>query len=281
MTDQELVASLAYEKSTADVQGVNVLSQQREQGDRWYAGLATDGLQPTTGGSKVIMNKVRPVTNTLTTHLSKIFCSDKETVVFTPYDPNKSDVAKQAMKLVNHVIHKENDGFSILNGAARSAAVHKNAVVKVIWDESPVVKFKEFQGMSEEEIEMTIVELEEMGGKVEYEDKDEEMGNYTLRCEYPRGLPHIELLPPEEFLINEGATKINDTNSITRYVAHRKIMHTGDIQAMFPDQDIYGLAANTGGDSLDHEYETLNRHSPDGNIQLYLTGFWTRFVETT
>ena len=272
MTDEELLAALANEKSTADYQGVNILTYQREQADRWYAGLETDGLEATTGGSRIIMNHARPFVNTLTTYLSKIFCSDKETVVFTPYDPHMSPVAKQAMKVVNHVIHKENDGYSILNGAARSAALHKNAVVKVIWDESPVVKFKEFSGLTEEELDMIIVEMEEMGATVSIEEKDEDMGNYTLRYEHVRGLPHIELLPPEEFLINEGAQKINDPNSITRYVAHRKLMTAGDIQAMFPDEDVYSLSAATGGDTLDHEYETLNRHASDGTYNYISQG---------
>ena len=276
MTDETLLASLATEKSTADYQGVNILTYQREQADRQYAGQATDGLEAFTGMSSVIINATRPVVTTLTTYLSKIFCADKDTVVFTPTDPRLSPVAKQAMKIVNHVIHKENNGYNVLNGAARDAALHKNAVAKVTWDETPVVKFKEFTDMSEDEIDAVMVELEEMGGTVSIDEKDEDTGSYTIRCEYPRGLPHIELLPPEEFLINEGAARINDNNGITRYVAHRKIMHTGDIQAMSDnmgwDQDIYALAAATGGDTLDHEYETLNRHASDGTYNYISEG---------
>ena len=264
MTDEELLAALAYEKSTADYQGVNILTYQRQQADRSYAGLLTDGLEATTGMSEIQINVVRPIVNTLTTYMSKTFCSDQETVVFNSADPAMSQAAKQAMKLVNHVIHKENDGYSILNGVARGAALHKNAIVKIVWDETPVVKFKEFSGMDEDEIDYVLTELEEMGAEASIEEKDKETGDYVVRCEYPRGMPHIELLPPEEFLINEGAGKINDNNGITRYVAHRKIMYVGDIQAMFPDEDIMSLAASVGGDSLDHEYETLNRHASDG-----------------
>ena len=87
MTDEQLVTAILTEKSQADVQGVNLLSYQREQADRMFTGQLTDGLEPTTNMSSVILNATRPVVNTLTTYLTKIFCSDKETVVFNPATP--------------------------------------------------------------------------------------------------------------------------------------------------------------------------------------------------
>ena len=117
-----------------------------------------------------------------------------------------------------------------------------------------------------------MLELEEMGSKVSVEDKDDE-GNYTLKCVYTKGLPTIELLPPEQFLINEGATAINEgASGITRYVGHRKLMFKGDIQALFPDIDIDELSDASGGDSLDYEYETLNRHASDGTYNYISEG---------
>ena len=273
MTDEELIAAILREKSQADVQGVNLLSYQREQADRMYAGTKTDGLEPTTNMSSIILNATRPVVTTLTTYLSKIFCSDQETVVFDPAYPEEAEAAKQATKLVNHIIHKENNGYSLISNWVRSAALRKNGVVKVHWDESPVTKFKEFNDITEEEIDIIILELEEMGAKVTVEEKNEEEGYWKLKCTYMKGLPTIELLPPEQFLINEGATSINnDTTGITRYVGHRKLMFRGDIQALFPDVDVSTLSDAAGGDSLDYEYETLNRHASDGTYNYISEG---------
>ena len=263
LTDQELIAVIRQEKAGADYSGVNVLSNQREQADRFYAGDSVGVLQPTTGMSGIVNNVVRPVTTTLTTYLSKIFTSDKETVVFNYDNPELAPVAKQTMDLINHILWKENRGYDIINGAARDAALHKNTVVKITWDESPTVKFEEFEGMDEDAIDIVMVQLEEMGAEVHIDEKDEDEGSYTLRIEMPRNIPHIELLPPEEFLINEGATDINDKFGKTRYVAHRKRVHLGDLQILFPDVDVTTLSAGEG-DTLGYDYETLNRHASDG-----------------
>ena len=77
-------------------------------------------------------------------------------------------------------------------------------------------------------------------------------------------MPRIEVVPPEEFLINEGAEDIRDTMSITDYAAHRRSLHVGEIQRMFPDIDVDNMIGASEGDNLNHSYEKLNRGIFDG-----------------
>ena len=69
MTDDEIVNHIQQEKSEADYDGTNILSYQREQSTRAYNGVEfPDGLEPTTGMSSVVINKIQPAVETLTTY---------------------------------------------------------------------------------------------------------------------------------------------------------------------------------------------------------------------
>ena len=297
MTDDVLVNRIDEQKARADYEGTNELSFQREQSSRAYTGELSDGLEPTTGMSSVLDNKIQPAVDILTTYLTKIFCSDKETVIFNPTNPQLAPVASQTMMLVNHVLHKTNNGYEVINRWIRDAAVNKNSIVKVIWDDSETSFTETFTDISEEELNAIVAQKEEMGLDVEVIEEEvveeevtvgmdpaeseaalmlgEEVieeytesrvvsSHYVLRCTHPKGLPRIENLPPEEFLINEGATSIDKDHHLTNFVCHRKLMFVGDVMKMFPDADMEEVYASSGSDHLQYEYETQNRHSFDG-----------------
>ena len=283
ISDDELVSAIDYEVSAADYEGQSEISEQRSEADLAYSSLATNGVFPNTGMSTVIINTLQPAVDTLTTYLTKLFCSDKETVVFDPTNQNAAQYAEMATKVVNHVIHKENRGYEVMNRWIKDAALHKNGIVKVVWDDSPTHELMEIPEISEEELELLIVELEseeDVSVKIVEESKESIMissmdaeGNeieieqnsmsVTLRVTRPRNMPKIINVPPEEFLINEGATSIND-DQLTRFIAHRQLMYVSDIMAMFPDAEEDLLYASSASGYLEHEFETDIRHFFDG-----------------
>ena len=261
VSDEQLVAAIQESKAKADAHGRNLLVYQREQSIRQYQGLMTDDLAPTTGMSSVIMNAVRPTVNTLTTYVAKPYSGNKEPIVFTPSDPKLAPAAQQATKLLNHILMKENEGFNLIETWARAAALYKTVTVKVTWDNTPVTKTKEVQDMDEDELDIYLTELDEL----DLDPKSKKVGDkHVVSYSFPKGMPRIEVVPPEEFLINEGAEDIRDTGSITDFVAHRRSMDVGVIQNMFPDEDIDSLAGGSAGDDLNHSYEKLNRGIFDG-----------------
>ena len=261
MTDDELLQSIREEVAAADYSGTNELSFHREQSTRAYNGVLTDGLQPTTGMSSIVNNKIQPAVETLTTYLTKIFCSDKETVVFNPTNPQLSQAAKQITMLVNHVIHKQNNGYKVINEWIKSAAINKNGIVKVSWDNVPYSYKEVYENISEDALAQKIIEKESYGYEVEIVEQDEE--KTILKCTHEKGMPKIEVIPPEEFLINEGATSINDDPK-TRFVCQRVMLSLSEIKKMFPDVDEEDLLGAGAEGYLEYEYERLNRHAFDG-----------------
>ena len=283
MTDDELLHQIREEVAAADYSGTNELSFQREQSTRAYNGVLTDGLQPTTGMSSMVNNKVQPAIETLTTYLTKVFCSDKETVVFNPTNPQLAQAAKQITNMVNYVIHKQNDGYKVLNRWIKDAAINKNGIVKISWDQSEFSYKEEYKDISEDELAAIILQKEQYGYTVEILEQssekkmievaneetgesievEQESNTVIVKCSHPKGMPKIENVPPEEFLINEGATDINNDPKC-RFVCQRMMLSVSDVKKMFPDvneEDLLGAGAEG---YLEYEYERLNRHAHDG-----------------
>ena len=286
--DDDMLVNMVHEEvAAADYSGTNELSFQREQSTRAYNGVLTDGLQPTTGMSSIVNNKIQPCVETLTTYLTKIFCSDKETVVFTPTNPDLAHVADQTSMVINHVLHKQNRGYEVINRWIKDAAINKNGIVKVTWCQEEEGFKEEFEG-SEQEINIAVAEREAQGwdaekvGKPEKvktvleitdENTDEilEVTEEHIRCVYKftrmKGYPRIENVPPEEFLINERTTNINGDPK-TRFACQRQTMPVSNLIAMAQEMDLDFseddlLEAGAAG-YLEYEYERLNRHAFDG-----------------
>ena len=265
MDDAAIVSRIDELKSRTSYEGTNALSAQRIQSTNAYTGGNVLGTEPTTGMSSVIDNKIRPAIEILSTYMTKIFASDKETVVFTPTNSQYSDAAKQAMMIANHVLHKSNNGYNFISRCTKDAAINKNSVAKLIWDDKPDSFVEHFSNVSEDELEPLILEREERGYEVEIESGKD--GDYTLRFTRERSVPTIQLLPPEEFLINEGATEINRKHHLLRFCCHRKLMFLGDILEMFPKVDERDITSAATADQLEYEYETQSRHFIDGTYE--------------
>ena len=283
ITDDELLAAIREEVAAADFAGTNELSFQREQSTRAYNGVdLTDGLQPTTGMSSIVNNKIQPAIESLTNYLTKVFCSDMDTVVFSANSDEMLPAADQITKAVNHVIHKQNRGYKVINRWIKDAAINKNGIVKISWEELPEMWNEEFEAEDESVLKAKLVESpyeyeviektkmtdtatitdEEAGESIEIK---QDLMKFVVRFTRMKGMPIIENVPPEEFLMNEGATAINDSSQ-TRAVFHRKIVMVSDLLndprfSHVKEDEIMGGA--TSG-YLEYEFEKTNRHNFDG-----------------
>ena len=282
LTEDELVSAIEYEVAASDYEGQSEISEQRSEADLIYTGQYTRGTYPTTGMSSILINGVQPGIDTVTTYLTNIFCSDQETVVFSTNDEEFAEEARVASEVVNAVIHNHNDGYKILNRWIKDSALHKTGIVKVVWDDSMESTKEMFEG-TEEELDIIISERELEGYEVDISSKekitevleveDEATGDILeieaefmkvmLKLSKKKDMPKIINIPPEEFLINEGATDING-DQLTRFVAHRQLAYVSDVMEMFPDASEEELYSSSASGYLEHEFETDIRHRFDG-----------------
>ena len=263
MRDDEVVAAVRAEYSLVSNEGNDVISQQRINSGYSFTNVDTLRTAPTTKMSSVKMFFTPMATQTLVAHQSKIFCSNKETVIFQPtgQDEIKSAAADQLSKMVNHVLHQKNNGFKIITDLLRSAAVYKNGVAKVVYNEKPEIIEEELPDVDDIQKELIAQQRETEGWEVKVKGD-------MMRLTRMKSSIDVEVIPPEEFMINEGTTSIND-DELTRFVAHRKLMLKGDVLAMFPDADEADLSSAT---DLGDNYEKDARHYRDGTYDVGTEG---------
>ena len=296
VTDDELVSMIQGEVVNVRTESFDLISDQRIDSNYANTYLNTSGTRPTTGmsGSKFFFTP--GACKTLTMNLSRVFCSDKETLKLTPMmkTPESQAAAMQLEKAVNTVIHRENDGFSIISSMLQSAAWNKNGIAKVTWNDyriafeevytdidstalQQIVMMKEQEGYEVEvtaeevvELEQVTVFIDEITGVEEEEIVEADSGTYTLRLSKVEGRIDIDVIPPEDFLINEETTDIHN-DELTRFVGHKRHMYRGDIKDLLKslgvkDVDVEELK---GFDSINDEYEKRARHDFDGTLESY------------
>ena len=293
MSDDELVTAIYHEVTAVRTTSYNTIAQQRIESNYAFENLQTAATTHKSRLSKVKYFFTPSVCRTLVMQQSKVFCGSKKTVEFVPrdYSEEVSVASDQLSEMVNKVLHQDNSGFDVITEMFRSAAVNKTSVAKITWGEYRDAFEEEYPQMSEEQISVIIQEKESMGyevdvskdNKTEIEmmsmevdfntgeevevDASYTLYDYTLRMSKMSGKIDIDVLPPEEFIINEDTTSIHHDH-LTRFVGHKREMLRGDVQDLIDrlgsKVDVSDLADY---DSVDEEYEKRARHDIDGTFE--------------
>ena len=80
------------------------------------------------------------------------------TVEFVPQGPEDAQVAEQAPDYINHILHKDNDGFLTLHSAFKDALVRKVGIVKYWWDEIDKTSTHSYTGVDAESLDFPQME---------------------------------------------------------------------------------------------------------------------------
>ena len=289
VSDDELVSIVMEEVGTADFEGTSQLQAQRAEADLAYTSEFTQGTEPNTGMSSIIINAYQPAVDTLTTYVSNAVNEKRKAVVFQADAQEYNQAAAQITDVLNDCVYKKNSGYSIINRWIKDAFLHKTAIVKTYWDTTPEYYKFHFEG-TDGELAVAMAEKEAEGWTCEVMDKEEitEIAEIevegsdeilevstssitaTIKCSKPANQPRIMNIAPEEFLINEGAVSLDRNDPTLRFACHRQLRSKSDIQAMIDSDDRFDqnidvdeLGSASSG-SLSEEYEMFSRHAFDG-----------------
>ena len=272
LTDDEVMSFIQEQISYVETTSWSALRQQQISSTFQFTHILNNTLRASSGRSNVVLNMTGPCIDTLSTYMTNTFCSQKEAVRFIPSSDEVRPMAEQAAKMVNAVIHKHNPGYKVFSRCFKDAAINKNSVLKVTWNEDRKWFDEVFEDIEQDQLSVIMEQKENDGYScevtevVEVETDNGPSSRTTLRCYYDTNLPLIECIPPEEFLINEGATDINDSKK-TRFVAHRQLLYSSDIQKMFPEADTSDLPSSS---ILQFDYQTQARHAFDGTYNQFI-----------
>ena len=259
-----------------------ILSDQRERSLEYYQG---DKLgNEMAGRSQVVSTDVADTVESLLPNLLRIFTSSDKVVKCEPVKAQDEPIADQATAYLNHIFYKENDGFKLLYNFFKDALIEKNGILKIFYDETQDVEHETYKNLTDEEYKVLLdspeveviedVEKEDEQAEKAIEQFEQQMEGQGMDMELPttklndckikrtssKGKIKVESIPPEEFLIDKAAVKIEDAI----YVGHRVLLtRTQLIEMGYNKEEVYNLPTS---DSTIVNMEKLARFR---NIETY------------
>ena len=220
MTDEELISLI--DQHVTDALGYDdAISTQREKAMEYYYGLPFGN--EVEGRSQFVDSTVQDTVEWIMPSLMRVFASGDEVCTFNPVGPEDSEVAQQASSYVNHVLMKQNNGWSVIYDFCKSALLQKVGFIKVWWDESEKIDREQYSGLSDieldalisddnvEVIEHTANEEEVMEGQIVT------LHDVVIHRDNSEGQVRVESVPPDEILIARMTKTIQDSH----FVCHR------------------------------------------------------------
>ncbi len=277
LTEENLVEIIEREVGMS-VSYSGELGDQRRKAMEYYNGEPFGN--EIAGRSSVVSTDVMDCIEWSMPILMKIFGSGDQVGRFEPQNPEDVEMSEQATDYCNYVFFRENDGFKLLYDGMKDALLSKTGVFKVIWKEDEEVERESYEGLSDEEFQLLVmddsvevVEHSAIDGMVEVEAEVEmnrlaEMGglnsnapmrhNVTVHRNVGAGKVEIQVVAPEEFYISRNAETIEDAP----FVCHRTSYTVSQLIEMgFDEADEY-----TSDDTQRFDQENVARHFADDSL---------------
>ena len=198
----------------------------------------------TKGSSKWVDRTVWETVNGTLQELISVFTSGEDAVRFSPMHSADADAARAATKMVNQILLRDNDGYNVLHDAFKECLVARNSFIKRYWKEETHTFNEEFEAMSQEELDIYLMNLEgeivemttELDPTPDDEDEEDSPETYSgrVRYEVKKENVRVEYVPFEQVLVEPTATSIKDCN----YIAHRVRKTKDELLQMGFDEEV-------------------------------------------
>ena len=231
------------------------LAPERERAMAYYLGDAFGNEED--GRSQVVLTEVRDTVLAMLPSLIRIFTSGDKILEFIPRGAEDVAAAEQATDLVNYIFYQENPGFRILHDGIKDALVLKTGILTWYKHDEETVEYYTYSGISADEANFILsdpsVEMDAMSEEVDLMTGGSRISLSIKRINRePRY--RVEAIPPEQFLIDNEATSIDDA----LYVGRRKLATISELVAMGYPRDIIEMNAGTGGFEMNNEVIVRN-----------------------
>ena len=235
MTEDELRAIVDNEVSQSLGYLGGTLSDQRQEAMRYYYGEPFGNEQE--GQSQVVSTDVADTIESVLPQVVKIFTAGDEIVRFDPQGPEDEELSRQVTDYINYLYFRQNKGFLTTYGAIKDGLLQKNAFAKVYWDTYEDYETETYTGLSEDSLALLMQDMQDADviSHEQIDQLDPQTGQVTttygmrLRKKRTIGKVCIDLVPPEEVIVNRGAT--HDIQKC-RFIAHRCKKTISDLRLM-------------------------------------------------
>jgi len=189
------------------------------------------------GQSQVVTSDVQDTVESDMTGLVRIFLGSKRVMTFEP--DNNSDEAKleadQKTRYINWLVRNQETSFKTIHDWIKDALIQKLGVVKFGYEEVEGTEIDEWDGISEEELELIRIQLsveKEKGVKIEFveqADNDDGTMYIKVRKTFVDKRFFVRGVPTEDFIISRNAADEDDAEIIgdTALVSRGELVAAG------------------------------------------------------
>jgi len=255
MDDDEFRYTVAQAIEDSQTYIDSYIAPQRENAMAYY--LADPFGNEEDGRSQVILTEVRDTILAMVPSLLRIFTSSDQVLEFIPKGAEDVEAAEQATDLINYIFMQENSGFRVLHDAIKDGLLLKTGVLTWYKLDDEKVEYYSYSNLTRDEA-MFIMNDSAVEVDMFEEATDMVTGETRIAMSIRRKVvtPRfvVECIPPEQFLIDNEATTIQDSI----YVGRRKLATISELVAMGYPREIIEENAGTGGFEMNNEVITRN-----------------------
>jgi|TARA_A100001037_G_scaffold291284_1_gene305214 hypothetical protein len=237
MTDREILSVVETELQNSGSEHSGELSENRILAMRYYEGRMRSAPK---GRSQAVSTDVADVIEWTLPQCIEALVNTENVVLFDAQSEEDEEAAQLETDACEHVIFKENDGFTYFYSVVKDALMQKNGIGKIYWDESTSVCYETYEGLTEMEAAQllqpedgSIVVPTEMtpheagGAAVTMDGQPVFTYDITVRRVTRNGGVKVVPMPPEEFRVNRDHTSINLDDA--RFTAHERLATESDL----------------------------------------------------
>jgi hypothetical protein len=155
------------------------------------------------GRSQVVTKDLMDVIEWMMPSLLRIFAM-RDAVQFDPVGPEDEEQAKQETAYVTYTLWKKNPGFMLIYNWLKDGLMQKVGYVQHSWVEEEKVSFEPYSGLSDEQLQMVMQDLEQRGEvKVEGQEQAED-GTWSVKLKVTSkyGCEKVDVVQPDEIIVD-------------------------------------------------------------------------------
>lgn len=211
LTDKDLITIIeGHEKNSLGSDTGELATDRAEALKRYFGEPYGDEMD---GRSQVISKDFADTVDWIMPSLLRVFIST-DFLRFDPVGPEDEQAAEQESDYTNHVMMKENNGFTILHDWFKDSLMLKNGYVKRWWDVSEDTSHESYTGLTLDELTRIVQEKEAYDAKVEIVGSNVnamtdpatgtiiELYDVKIKCTSKKGRVRIEPVPPDEMRVS-------------------------------------------------------------------------------
>ena len=281
ITNESLVSIIqAHRRDSLGVEDGELSNERAVALDRYHGRPYGNEME---GRSAIVSRDLSEAVDWAMPAIMRIFTQSGSIAEFDPVSEDDEKQAETETDYVNQVIMKDNPGWIVLHDAIKDTLLLKNGYVKHWWEETEKIEEPCYKGLSIDQVQQLMAELQQDGAEVEIKAQEEsvvmtEMGlmpvfDIELKIKRKKGKVHLEAVPCEEVRVSKKCRGSLQDSPFVEHVTKKTrsdLIEMGMDRAFVDELPAYAITSTstqqTSRDSVSDETNTDGSSNSDRSM---------------